>query len=205
MPIVPTTPALPALWRTARVGVVCLLPAVAAAQPGNTRDTPYPLRNGQVSGMIGRGEASEVFYRLAAGPGELTLTADVTSTTASTGVTALLYDGDWRELLRAGADGSGRRVERTRVARAQTLYLAVRRSQNTGQAAGRYLVRVDGPAARVAAAAPAEGAPATDAPTRGAATLILLPTAGTLRLRMRDGSTRDVDLRGVREARVLAP
>jgi hypothetical protein len=134
-----------------RILALLLFIAVAvtgpAAAQSTDRDYPTPVKSAEINGALD-GSGSEYFYSFPAGPGELTLTVDVKSSTgqallnfellAKDAATALICC----EFAQADGDGlSARVVKSLKLAKHQTVILHV----TVGKAGtGTYRVRLAG-------------------------------------------------------------
>jgi hypothetical protein len=170
---------------------------LSAAQ-STDRDHPTPLKSNELKGELD-GSDTEFFYSFVAGPGELTITFDVKASGTNAGANLDLFDKNSRSLLSLlaqGVDrGSERMVESVRLGRQQTVVMrlkGIRYGSSGGQ--GTYMVRLGGAAALEGKAATDGGNPADSR--------MGLPTSGTLRIEMSDGSAQEFDLRRVRQVTV---
>src|SRR6476661_664136 len=104
----------------------------AAAQSSN-RDRPTVLNSGEISGSLNN-HNGESFYSFTAGPGELTITVDVTVNhrSSETQIGVLNFELLGRdastsvlccEFAQTGDSGTGRTVKSVRLTRRQTIIL----------------------------------------------------------------------------------
>jgi hypothetical protein len=136
---------------SSRIPAILLFIAVAtsgsAAAQSTDRDYPTPIKSAEINGTLD-GSGNEYFYSFPAGPGELTLTVDVKS---STGQALLNYELLAKnaatviiccEYAQADGDGlSARAVKSVKLANRQTVILHV----TVGKAGtGTYRVRLGG-------------------------------------------------------------
>jgi hypothetical protein len=127
--------------------------AVPAGAQSTDRDHPTPVKTGEINGDLDS-SGKELFYSFFAGPGELTMTVDVKSTTGQALLTFELLGGDAAtsilccEYAQADGDGqSARNVKSVTLAKRQLVILHA----TIGKAGvGTYRVRLSG------AVAPAE-------------------------------------------------
>ncbi|MDT5269616.1 MAG: hypothetical protein QOH49_1802 [Acidobacteriota bacterium] len=189
------------------VGLVLLMAATGSANAQSTdRDHPTPLSSNELTGRLD-GNGGETFYSFVAGPGELTITVDVKSTDGTFAMPFELLNANGADSLlccefaQAGAPGeTGRSVKSIRIKSRQTVILHLTEYK---YGAGTYRVRFDGPTSFGGGAAPRGVFPSSRRPgTSAGGNRMNLPVSGTLLIRMRDGSTKEIDLSLVREASV---
>jgi hypothetical protein len=148
------------------------------------------------------GSDTEYFYSFVAGPGELTVTFEVTASATNAGATIDLFDKNARSvisgLMAQGIDrGSERVVKSVRLGARQTLIMrlkAMSYGSSSGNAKGTFLVRLSG-----AGAPKSETSGSIDSQ---ADERLGLPASGILRLEMSDGTTQEINLSRVRRASV---
>jgi hypothetical protein len=169
----------------------------SSAAQSSDRDHPIPLKAAELEGQLD-GSDTEYFYSFVAGPGDLTVTFDVKASGANAGANLDLLDRNARPLLSLLAQGvnrgSERKAERVRLNSQQTVVMrlkGIRYGSSGGQ--GTYMVRLGGAVAL-------EG----DATEGGnyAGGRMGLPTSGTLRIELDDGSAQEFNLRRVRQVTV---
>lgn len=119
----------------------------SAAAQSTDRDHPTPLRSAEITGDLD-GSGSEYFYSFIAGPGELTITVDVKSSTGQGLLNFELLDKNAAtailccEYAQADGDGlSGRDMKSVKLANQQPVVLHV-----IGGKAGKgtYRIRLSG-------------------------------------------------------------
>jgi hypothetical protein len=121
--------------------------SVPAAAQSTDRDNPTPIKLAEVNGELD-GSGNEYFYSFRAGPGELTLTVDVKSSTGQALLNFELLGKNAAtpliccEFAQADSDGqSARVVKSVKLAKRQTVVLHV----TVGKAGtGSYRVRLSG-------------------------------------------------------------
>src|SRR5258707_10163755 len=126
--------------------IVVALSGVAAAQ-SKDRDHPTRVRSNEINGELDA-SGDEYFYSFVAGPGELTLTVDVKSSTGQALLNFELLDGHAAaaiiccEFAQADGDGQSARVMKSvKLGKRQTVVLHV----TVGKAGrGTYRVRLSG-------------------------------------------------------------
>jgi hypothetical protein len=189
------------------VGLVLLIAATGSANAQSTdRNHPTPLTSNELSGELDD-NGGEFFFSFVAGPGELTIAVDVTSTGGTLAMPFELLNANGADALlccefaQANASGeTGRAVKSVRLRSRQTVILHLTENQ---YGAGNYRVRLSGPTSFGGGAA-SEGVyqPSGRPGTSAGGNRMNLPASGTLRIRMRDGSTKEIDLSLVREVSV---
>jgi hypothetical protein len=165
------------------------------------RDHPTPLKSNELRGELD-GSDTEYFYSFVAGPGELTLTFEVTASATNAGATIDLFDKNagavLSGLMAQGVDrGSERVVKSVRLGARQTLTMrlkAMSYGSSSGNAKGTFLLRLSG-----AGVAKSERSGSTDSQ---ADERLGLPASGILRLEMSDGTTQEINLSRVRRVTV---
>jgi hypothetical protein len=193
--------------------------AVTASAQSSDRDRPTVLSSGEISGNLNNPNG-ENFYSFTAGPGELTITVDVTvnhrADETQIGVlnfellgqdasTSLLCC----EFAQTGDGGTGRDVKSVRLTRRQTVVL---HTTNGPVGGGTFRVRLSG--ANSFNTSTVGGGynnnndnnndnndNSRDRGNRGGET-INVPANGILRIRMKNGTSQDIDLSRVRNISV---
>ena len=190
--------------------VILLMAATSFAQ-STDRDNPTPLNSSEISGNM-NDLNRETFYSFTAGPGEVTITLDVNAQRDSQGL--LNFD----VLARNGATslaccyfaqgnggGTAREVATFKLTKRQTVIL---HTTNGPIGGGTFRFRVTG-------SATFGGGPVGDNDggyrndnsnyprgNRGDGDPVEVPQSGTLHIRMKDGSTKDIDLSRIRNITV---
>lgn len=141
------------------VGLLAAGPRAGHAQ-GATRDAATLLTRPEFGGVVSPQDSDEQFYRVEAGPGEVTVTLDVASRRGATRAAVDLYDAAWTPLLNVyrvvDHEGTSERgVITLRLTRAQPVFLRLSRRVYGPTSAGSFHVRVAGAVAFAAAAPPA--------------------------------------------------
>jgi hypothetical protein len=128
--------------------LLVLITATGSAFAQSTdRDHPTPFTSDEVKGEL-NGEEIEYFYSFIAGPGEATITVDVTSSGGTTGTAFELLDADANKVLiccegaQADSTGtSGRDVKSIELAKGQRVILHLTPFK---YGTGKYRVRISG-------------------------------------------------------------
>lgn len=174
--------------------------SVAVAQSSD-RDHPTPLNSDELRGVL-RGEGGESFYSFTAGPGELTITVEVKSREGTLAMPFELLDTNAADVLlccefaQADTDGNtGRTVKSVTIKGRRTVILHLTENK---YGAGTFFVRLSGAVAFGARSGSAQGRVGYNGPGNRMG----MPANGTLRIRMRDGSTKEIDLSLVQEVSV---
>jgi hypothetical protein len=191
----------------------------ATAQSSN-RDRPTVLNSGEINGSLGNHDA-ESFYSFTAGPGELNITVDVTvnhrqnetqigvlnfELLAQNASTSLLCC----EFAQTGDSGTGRSAKSIRLSRRQTIIL---HTTNGPVGGGTFHIRISG--ANSFSNSTAGGGSNNNRNDdnndnndndrdRGnrSGEQITVPESGILHIRMKNGTTQDIDLSRVRNISV---
>ncbi|MEP6923274.1 MAG: hypothetical protein ABI954_02310 [Pyrinomonadaceae bacterium] len=173
------------------------------------RDHPTPLTSNEIRGNV-ESNKDEHFYSFTAGPGELTITADIAGNKDS-GTLSLAF-----ELLDKNAanallccegvqgdfGGTGREVKSVKLTKRQTVILHT--TSNEANGSGTFRFRLSG-ASLSGGSAQTGGNGETVENNRSVnrnGNQITVPAKGTLLIRMKDGSTKEIDLSLVREISV---
>jgi hypothetical protein len=196
---------------------LCLFALVgtAAAQSSN-RDRPTALNSGEINGSLSN-HNGESFYSFTAGPGELTITVDVTvnhrrdetqigvlnfELLAQNASTSLLCC----EFAQTGDSGTGRTVKSVRLTRRQTVIL---HTTNGPVGGGTFRIRLNGANSfSTSTYGPGNSNNNNDNNNndrdRGNrdGEQITVPENGILHIRMKNGTTQDIDLSRVRNISV---
>ena len=177
------------------------------------RDHPTPMSSYDVSGTYGDHQKDgnkEAFYSFTAGPGELTITFDVKRRSRDDGAgftfELLPANGSSTALLccegaQSGEGGTGREVASVKLTKRQTVILHVTNGSNGG---GSFEARLSGPAISSFGASSGGGPGKVGDGTRDSreGDPVSVPSSGTLHIRMKDGSTKDIDLSLIRNISV---
>ncbi|MEP6947225.1 MAG: hypothetical protein ABJA02_14990 [Acidobacteriota bacterium] len=194
---------------------------ILAASAGNIsaqssdRDNPTPLNSSEVSGTFGDHQKDgnrEIFYSFMAGPGELTITFDVKrrgrDDSAGFSFELLPSNGSSTAILccegaQSGEGGTGREVASVKLTKKQTVILHITNASNGG---GSFDARLSGAGLSFGEQTTGNvnyGTRKNEA-SRGDrdGDPIAVPSSGTLHIRMKNGSTQDIDLNLVRNVSV---
>lgn len=170
--------------------------AATAAQSTN-RDRPTPLVSNELSGNL-EGRGGETFYSFTAGPGELTITVDVKSSEGTLAMPFELLSANGADVLlcceyaQADAPGeTGRAVKSIKLRRQQTVILHLTEYK---YGSGTFRVRLSGPVTFVGAGESVGSIGGERGGRDYGRNRMGMPTSGTLRIRMKDGSTKEIDL-----------
>ncbi|MEP7076238.1 MAG: hypothetical protein ABI878_10540 [Acidobacteriota bacterium] len=199
------------------LSVILSLAVVSSFGQSTDRDNPTPLSSSEISGMLDdhqRDGNKETFYSFTAGPGEVTITFDVKRRNRDGGAGVafeiLPRNGSSTALLccegvQSGDGGTGREVATLKLARRQVVILHITNASNGG---GTFTARLTG--------ATSFGGPITGSGDfsdndndnsrgrgdRDNSNRIDVPATGTLHIRMKNGTTQDIDLSRVRNISV---
>ena len=199
--------------KSANVQIVVLFmiafAASAARAQYSTRDNPSVLGSGEITGSLNDHDR-ESFYMFTAGPGEITITLDVQAKRDDIGNMSfelLARDGSTSLLCCYGAQGdgggTGRDTASIKLAKRQTVILYTKNGPVGG---GTYRIRVTG----ATMFGGAQGAGGNDGGARNensnyprgtrssVGDPVNVPASGILRITMKDGTVKDVDLSRVR-------
>ncbi|MDQ6786393.1 MAG: hypothetical protein M3033_06185 [Acidobacteriota bacterium] len=172
------------------------------------RDHPTLLRSNEITGNLTE-RSAEHFYSFVAGPGELTITLDVKAAPESqvqlsfellerNAATSIICC----EGAQGDGGGTGRDVKSVKLTRRQTVILHT----TEGSDSGTFRIRLSGAAVGGGGLANTNKNDEAVENNRGggnrSGNRINVPASGTLRIRMRDGSTKEIDLSLVREISV---
>lgn len=195
------------------------LAGTATAQSSN-RDHPTVLNSGEINGSLGN-HNGESFYSFTAGPGELTITVDVTvnhrqnetqigvlnfELLAQNASTSLLCC----EFAQTGDSGTGRSAKSIRLSRRQTIIL---HTTNGPVGGGTFRIRLNGANSfSTSTYGPGNNNNNNDNNNdnndngRGRGNRdgeqLTVPENGILHIRMKNGTTQDIDLSRVRNISV---
>lgn len=193
--------------------IVLVFTAGKSFAQSTDRDHPTPMNSSEVSGTFGdhqRDGNREVFYSFMAGPGDLTITFDVNrrgrEDMAGFSFELLPANGSSTALLccegaQSGDGGTGREVAHVRLTRRQSVILHITNVSNGG---GTFNARFSGQAVSSFGNG-SGGGPAKVVESGGESRngeSVIVPASGTLHIRMKDGSTKDIDLSRIRSISV---
>ena len=196
------------------LALILALAGMASAQSSD-RDNPTVLSSGEISGSLNN-HNGESFYSFTAGPGELTITVDVTVNHRrdETQIGVLHFELLGRdastsllccEFAQTGESGTGRDVKTVKFTRRQTVIL---HTTNGPVGGGTFRVRLSG-ANSFNGSTLRGGDNNNDNNTdnnrdRGNrdGEQITVPENGILHIRMKDGTSQDINLNRVRNISV---
>jgi hypothetical protein len=174
----------------------------AAFAQSRDRDRPTPLNSAELRGVL-EGNGREFFYSFTAGPGELTITVDVKSREGTLAMPFELLSANAADVLlcceyaQADASGeTGRAVKSVRINSRRTVILHLTENK---YGAGAFHVQLSGAVSFPGAVGLSQRNRIGDS---GGGGRMGMPENGTLRIRMRDGSTKEIDLSLVQEVSV---
>lgn len=194
---------------SALLALILIAMSGSAGAQSRERDNPTPLRSNEIKIDVANNK-DEHFYSFTAGPGELTITADIEGAKDS-GTLSLAF-----ELLDKNAasallccegvqgdfGGTGRIVKNVKLTRRQTVILHTTSNEGNGNGTARF--RFSG-AASFGGSIQAAGNDDTVENNRNnnsSRNQLNVPARGTLRIKMKNGSTKEIDLSLVREISV---
>jgi hypothetical protein len=186
--------------------VLSLLLAIAAvsvvAAQSRDRNRPTAINNNEVRGTL-TAHGGESFYSFTAGPGELTITVEVKSTGGTLAMPFELLEANGADSIlccegaQADTTGeTGRTVKTVRIKSRRTVILHLTEYE---YGEGTFVVRLSG---AVAYTGSSEAVREDRIGNNGSGNRMGMPKNGTLQIRMRDGSTKEIDLSLVREISV---
>ncbi|MGI8810919.1 MAG: hypothetical protein ACR2IH_00125 [Pyrinomonadaceae bacterium] len=200
------------------LAMVAIFAGTASAQSSD-RDNPTPMGSSEVSGTFTDHQVDgdkEVFYSFVAGPGKVTITFDVKRRTrddmASFTFEVLPRNGSSTALLccegaQSGSGGTGREIATFQLNKRQTVILHITNQSNGG---GSFHASLTG-ALAFTGAADGGGRPDDrggndngddEGHARTSGMELNVPATGTLHIRMRNGTTKDIDLSLIRSISV---
>jgi hypothetical protein len=189
--------AMPFALRKIGIAMAAVLLLIAAARPSaaqsTDRDNPTPLKSNELITEFSQ-DNPEYFYSFLAGPGEVVFTLDVKGAAPGGGVPYFhIFNTEGRELDSfdkfAAGNASEKLVKRVSFAKRQAVVMRIGKPLGGGS----YRLRLSGAVALEKAT--------TDAADQADGRMGL-PTSGTLRIEMNDGSAQELDLRRVRRVAV---
>lgn len=162
----------------------------AVAGQSTDRDNPTKLTKPEISGLVDGKNARSCYYSLTVGPGEFVITLDVKGVGDHTSIGYELFDQDARLIdngsVGAVKGGEERKVGRLNFDRKTTLIIRLQPATIWGQReSGAFRVRLSG---------------AVD--FDGASSPTCLPKQGTLRVKMKDGTIKEIDLKQADEIKI---
>lgn len=175
--------------------------SVAMAQ-SRDRDHPTPINNNELRGSL-KGRGGESFYSFTAGPGDLTITVEVKSTDGTLAMPFELLEANAADSIlccegaQAGTTGeTGRTVKTVRIRSRRTVILHLTEYE---YGAGTFFVRLSG---AVAFGGESDSPQGNRIGYKGPGDRMGMPANGTLHIRMKDGSTKEIDLSLVQDISV---
>ncbi|MEP7338624.1 MAG: hypothetical protein ABI977_12870 [Acidobacteriota bacterium] len=148
------------------------------------RDNPTKLTSPEISGIVdSRSAKSNFFYSFTAGPGEVAITLDVFKTGQYASARYEIFDEDARSLVDDTGDAwtssESRKIKRFVLSRKVSLILKITPGQIWGGGeSGKFRLRISGAVDLSGSTSPA-----------------CLPKQGVLRIKMKDGSIKEIDLK----------
>ncbi len=194
--------------------MLALLAFIIVALPGSVfaqstdRDHPIPLRSNEITGNLDE-HNEEQFYSFTAGPGELTITVDVKGIPENQALlnfellernaaTSIICC----EFAQGNDGGTGRDVKSVKLTRRQTVIL---HTTNGPIGGGTFRIRLSGPALGGNDFANTNGnyeSVENNRNNNSSRNQISVPLKGTLRIKMKNGSTKEIDLSLVKDISV---
>ena len=180
---------------------IILATATTSFAQSTDRDNPTPLNSGEISGSM-NDHNEEHFYSFTAGPGALIISVDVKANRDDIGVlnfellarnasTALLCC----EFAQGDGGGTGRDTKSVRLTKQQTVIL---HTTNGPVGGGTFHVRLSGAGTSFGGAASGGGYNDGNNVGQGRGNRggeqVSVPASGTLHIRMKNGTTKDIDL-----------
>jgi hypothetical protein len=170
------------------VGLIFLIASASLIQAQSTEmDRPTPITLLEVSRTVDESVAH--YYSFEAGPGEMSLLiASRRSERGAFTVHFELFDEKLNRVERDYLSSYGneeQKILKFTLAKKQQLLLKISTEFALGATSGRYRIRLGGAVA-----------------LGGSASLTCLPKQGTLRIKMKDGSVKEIDLKEVEETTV---
>lgn len=186
--------------------IVTILTGTSFAQ-STDRDHPTPLNSAEISGSFidhQKDGNKEIFYSFTAGPGELSITVDVKRRDRENygGVSFEILPGNGAstallccEGVQMGEGGTGREIATVKLTKRQTVILHITNAFDGG---GIFNVRLSGAAffGGPSSGGSGSGDGIGNGQGRGnrGGEQINVPASGTLHIRMKNGTTKDIDL-----------
>ncbi len=172
------------IWKSLfSLAFIMALAAVATGQ-STDRDNPTKLTSQEISGYVdGDNSGKLYYYSFVAGPGEVVITLDVKAVGYHTSTGFDIFDQNAQmitnERVSAIKGGEERRVNRFVLSRKSSLIIRLTPGGTYGKhESGAFRLRLSG---------------AVD--VSGASQPTCLPKQGTLRIKMKDGSVKEIDLK----------
>jgi len=181
---------------------ILALPVAAYAQ-SRERLNPTKLTSKDISGVIGDNVGDIYYYSFEAGPGELTITLTVDPAKKRFNTCSVIFEvfnEDARSIgsgyLVASNGETGQTVEHINFSRRQKVTLKIKLPDTlsglSGPSSGKYLLHLDG--ATHFGISSGVSLPDVESDTQNSDTPECLPKKGILRVKMKDGSIRRIDL-----------
>ncbi|MEP6848766.1 MAG: hypothetical protein ABI999_07905 [Acidobacteriota bacterium] len=201
------------------LSVILSLAVVSSFGQSTDRDNPTPLSSSEISGVLDdhqRDGNKETFYSFTAGPGEVTITFDVKRRNRDSGAgvafEVLPRNGSSTPLLcceyvQSGDGGTGREVATLKLARRQVVILHITNASNGG---GSFTARLSGATSFGGSTSGGGYGDVSDNDNdnsrgrgdRDSSNKIDVPATGMLHIRMKNGTSQDIDLSRVRNISV---
>ena len=190
--------------------LVLSIGAASALAQSTDRDNPTPLTSAEVTGSFidhQRDNNKESFYSFTAGPGQLTIVFDVKrrrqGEMGSFSFELLERNGSTPLLCCEGAQsgdgGTGRETARVKLTRRQTVILHITNASNGG---GSFDARLSGAAISFGTVDDRRDNNNGGRDNRGGGDPVEVPATGILHIRMKNGTTQDIDLSRIRSISV---
>ena len=183
----------------------------SATAQSTDRDHPTLLSSNEISGSLNN-HNEEHFYSFAAGPGELTITVDVRAKPDELGNLSFeLLDKNAStpilccEGAQTEGGGTGRRVASIKLTKRQTIILHTTNGPVYG---GTFRIRITGATSLSSSTKTEKNDGDNDNQSSGnnqphgnqnGKNQVAVPASGTLHIRMKNGSTKDIDLTLVKD------
>jgi len=194
--------------------IILVATGISFAQ-STDRDNPTPMNSSELSGSFGDHQEDgnkEIFYSFTAGPGELTVTFDVKRRSqgdmASMAFELLPRNGSSTALLccegaQSGEGGTGREIATVKLTKRQTVILHI---TNASIGGGSFHMRLSGATSFGGSSTNSSGSNDSNdnEPVRGSreGDHVSVPASGILHIKMKNGTSQDIDLSRVRNISV---
>ncbi len=174
--------------------VIILAVGGGAFAQSKDRNNPTKLTSNEITGFIegtSDGKTAFYYYSFVAGSGEVAITLDVEPIQGGIFANYSIFDEDGNKVLGGGiytapSLGDQKEVKRFAASRKTPLILRLELSGSSRVDSGKFRMRLSGAVE-----------------LNGAAVLTCLPKQGTLRLKLADGSVKEIDLKQLAEATVV--
>ncbi len=194
-------------------GILILFVTVSAFSQSQDRDNPTPIRSNEVNANVSAGDSNQYFYSFVAGPGTLTMTVELKGDSSNQAVEFILLERNGADAISAfdyiqtsSRGNMVRKIVNIKLDKRRTILLQVTPQTLVSKAQYRFVLS----GSAISNEQPNEQPKVdkkTDQPKtddkRESGKSIKIPKTGILVIKMKNGSTKEIDLSLVNNIEII--